>query len=82
MSTLNRTPKSYLLAIVMAEYVLRWIPKKTHDYSKFLKPSEISRILRESKRTLKELKGLSFNVLLGNWQLSDDIDVNYFAYIV
>jgi 2-polyprenyl-6-hydroxyphenyl methylase / 3-demethylubiquinone-9 3-methyltransferase len=82
MSTINRTAKSYLLAIVMAEYVLGWVPKKTHDHSKFLKPSEISRILGESKLTLKELKGLSFNLLSSSWHLSEDIDVNYFAYIV
>lgn len=81
-STINRTIKSYLLAIVMAEYVLRWIPQNTHHYSKLIKPSEIKHMLNPYKMRLKELKGLSYDLSSQNWQLSDNIDVNYFAYII
>ena len=84
MSTLNRTAKSYALAIVMAEYVLRWIPVKTHDYSKFIKPSEIANYLTsnsENKLNIKALQGMSYNIFENKWHLSDDIAVNYFAYI-
>lgn len=80
-STINRTVKAYLLAIIMAEYVLNWVPKKTHDYSKFLKPSEISLMFKENNMELKELKGLTYNIANNSWELSNDIDVNYFAYL-
>lgn len=79
-STINRTVKAYLLAIVMAEYVLNWVPRKTHDYNKFFKPSEISSIFKENKMELKELRGLTYNITNASWQLSNDIEVNYFAY--
>ncbi|MDP4708898.1 MAG: bifunctional 2-polyprenyl-6-hydroxyphenol methylase/3-demethylubiquinol 3-O-methyltransferase UbiG [Rickettsiaceae bacterium] len=78
-STINRTKKAYLLAVFMAEYVLRWVPKKTHDYSKFIKPSEFVYMLKDSKLNLQELKGMSLSPITQNWYLSDDIDVNYFA---
>ncbi|XVN42085.1 MAG: bifunctional 2-polyprenyl-6-hydroxyphenol methylase/3-demethylubiquinol 3-O-methyltransferase UbiG [Candidatus Rickettsia vulgarisii] len=80
-STINRTPKAYMLAIIMAEYILRWVGKGTHDYNKFLKPSEISSIFNKNNIELKELKGLTYNVINNDWQLSDDIEVNYFAYL-
>lgn len=78
-STINRTRKAYLLAIMIAEYVLRWVPRQTHDYSKFIRPSEFVRMLEETTLRLSELKGLTFSMLSQNWYLSDDIDVNYFA---
>jgi 2-polyprenyl-6-hydroxyphenyl methylase/3-demethylubiquinone-9 3-methyltransferase len=81
-STINRTIKSYFLAILMAEYILNWVPKKTHDYNKFLKPSEINSILNNNQLSLRELTGLVFNLSNQNWQLSQDIDVNYFAYAI
>ncbi|WP_341763751.1 bifunctional 2-polyprenyl-6-hydroxyphenol methylase/3-demethylubiquinol 3-O-methyltransferase UbiG [Candidatus Tisiphia endosymbiont of Beris chalybata] len=80
-STINRTLKAYMLAIIMAEYFLRWVKKGTHDYHKFLKPSEIDSIFNKNNIVLKELKGLTYNLLNQNWQLSDDIEVNYFAYL-
>ncbi|WP_341750704.1 bifunctional 2-polyprenyl-6-hydroxyphenol methylase/3-demethylubiquinol 3-O-methyltransferase UbiG [Candidatus Tisiphia endosymbiont of Sialis lutaria] len=80
-STINRTVKSYMLAILMAEYLLNWVPKNTHDHSKFLKPSEIYSMFNDNNIGLKELKGLTYNIVNGCWQLSDDIDVNYFAYL-
>jgi 2-polyprenyl-6-hydroxyphenyl methylase / 3-demethylubiquinone-9 3-methyltransferase len=81
-STINRNIKSYLLAIMMAEYVLKWTPAGTHDYRKFIKPSELYEMLNSNKAILKELKGLTFDVISQNWQLSTNIDVNYFAYCV
>jgi 2-polyprenyl-6-hydroxyphenyl methylase/3-demethylubiquinone-9 3-methyltransferase len=80
-STINRTKKAYLLAILMAEYILRWVPQQTHDYSKFIKPSEFVRMLEGTGLKLEELKGLSYSPIGGEWHLSDDIDVNYFAVI-
>lgn len=80
-STLNRTIKSYMLAIVMAEYILGFVPKKTHDYSKFIKPSEVHNMLKNSELSLKELKGMVLDLSSNKWQLSNDIDVNYFAYL-
>lgn len=81
-STLNRTLKSYLLAIVGAEYVLNWLPKGTHDYAKFIRPSELANYLRGANLTLQELAGLSYNPLRRNYHLSTDIDVNYLAYCI
>ena len=78
-STINRTVKSYMLAIIMAEYILRWVPQKTHDHAKFVKPSELSNMARDTKLKLSELKGLSFSVISNKWSISEDIDVNYFA---
>ncbi len=81
-STINRTKKAYLLAIIAAEYILSWVPKNTHDYNKFLKPSEIYEILKGNNISIEELKGLVFDIANNKWQLSDDIDVNYFAYLI
>ncbi|MCC8417611.1 MAG: bifunctional 2-polyprenyl-6-hydroxyphenol methylase/3-demethylubiquinol 3-O-methyltransferase UbiG [Rickettsia endosymbiont of Bryobia graminum] len=80
-STINRTSKAYILAIIMAEYILKWVRKGTHDYNKFLKPSEISSIFNKNNIELKELKGLSYNLINNDWQLSEDIEINYFAYL-
>jgi 2-polyprenyl-6-hydroxyphenyl methylase / 3-demethylubiquinone-9 3-methyltransferase len=80
-STINRTPKAYALAILMGEYILGWAPRGTHEYKKFAKPSEIHSIITKKQLAIKELKGLVFNLATGNWELSNNIDVNYFAYI-
>ena len=79
-STINRTKKAFFLAIMMAEYVLRWVPRQTHNYSKFIRPSEFVRMLEGTTLGLSELKGLTFAMLSQNWYLSNDIDVNYFAF--
>ena len=82
MATLNRTAKAYALAIVGAEYVLRWLPKGTHEWSKFVTPSEmIGQVEEESAGTmvLEELTGVSLNPLSGKWRLSNDVAVNYMA---
>lgn len=79
LSTINRTCKSYGLAIVMAEYILGMVKKGTHEYSKFLKPSEIVDYLSSTNLELQELKGLEMSPWSRKWQLTDNIDVNYFA---
>ena len=76
-STLNRNPKSYLFAIIGAEYVLRILPKGTHDYKKFIKPSELNEFIREAGLELNELIGLSYNPITEVYSLGRDTDVNY-----
>jgi 2-polyprenyl-6-hydroxyphenyl methylase/3-demethylubiquinone-9 3-methyltransferase len=76
-STINRNPKSYLFAIVGAEYLLNLLPKGTHDYAKFIRPSELGAWIRESELESLEIKGLSYNPLTQNYRLGDDVDVNY-----
>jgi 2-polyprenyl-6-hydroxyphenyl methylase/3-demethylubiquinone-9 3-methyltransferase len=78
MATLNRTTKAFALAIVGAEYVLRWLPRGTHDWRKFVKPSEAVRALRSNGLDVSELCGVAYNPLTGAWSLApDDLDVNY-----
>jgi 2-polyprenyl-6-hydroxyphenyl methylase/3-demethylubiquinone-9 3-methyltransferase len=77
-STLNRNPKSYLFAIVGAEYLLRLLPKGTHDFSKFIKPSELERWIRRAELQAQEMIGLTYNPLTGQYRLvPGDVDVNY-----
>lgn len=78
-STLNRKLKAYLLAIVGAEYLLNMIPKGTHDYATFIKPSELSRWARETGLDLLGMDGIAYNPLTGQFSLSRDLDVNYLA---
>jgi 2-polyprenyl-6-hydroxyphenyl methylase/3-demethylubiquinone-9 3-methyltransferase len=79
-STINRNPKSYLFAIIGAEYVLRMLPKGTHDFRKFIRPSELERWARSAGLALKELTGMSFNPLTQQYKLGNDVDVNYLAW--
>ena len=76
-STLNRNPKSYLFAIVGAEYLLRLLPKGTHDFSRFITPSELSRYCREAGLEPLAPVGLSYNPLTRHYSLSKDVSVNY-----
>lgn len=76
-ATLNRTLKSFMLAKVGAEYILRWLPVGTHDWNKFVRPSEITNPLQQSGLKIHEIKGVSFNPLRRQWSLSDDTAVNY-----
>lgn len=80
MATLNRTPKSFALAIVGAEYVLRWLPRGTHDWRKFVKPHELSADLRRAGMEIRETAGAVFNPLRGIWSISRDLDVNYMIF--
>jgi 2-polyprenyl-6-hydroxyphenyl methylase/3-demethylubiquinone-9 3-methyltransferase len=79
-STINRNPKSYLFAILGAEYVLRWLPIGTHDWKKFVKPQEIINYVSPHKLIHKETKGVTFNPFLNKWNLSKDTSVNYMSY--
>ncbi len=79
-ATLNRTPKSYLMAIIGAEYVLGWLPKGTHEYRKFIRPSELISAVRAAPLSPSELKGMSFQMLQDRFVLSDDLDVNYLGW--
>lgn len=76
-STLNRNPKSYLLAVLGAEYVLNMLPRGTHDYEKFIKPSEISNFLRSSELELQEMVGMTYNPFSKTYKLGKDVSVNY-----
>ena len=78
-STLNRTPKSFALGIVAAEYILRWVPRGTHNWKKFVRPSELSRAARNAGLSPDNINGLIYNPLTNTFSLSKtDIDVNYF----
>jgi 2-polyprenyl-6-hydroxyphenyl methylase/3-demethylubiquinone-9 3-methyltransferase len=81
-STINRNPKSYLFAVVGAEYVLKMLPKGTHDYSKFIRPSELESWARHAGLTFKDLTGMSYNPFNQQYSLGRDLDVNYLAYTV
>jgi 2-polyprenyl-6-hydroxyphenyl methylase/3-demethylubiquinone-9 3-methyltransferase len=76
-STLNRSPKSYLFAIIGAEYILKLLPKGTHEYAKFIKPSELVAFTRHAGLEMIGIKGLGYNPLTQVYSLSDDVDVNY-----
>ena len=76
-STLNRSPKSYLFAIIGAEYLLRLLPKGTHEYAKFIKPSELVGFTRKAGLEMIGMKGMSYNPFSQIYSLGDDVDVNY-----
>lgn len=76
-STLNRTPKSFLTAIVGAEYVLGWLPRGTHRWDRFLRPSEFAAGLRRRGLQVETLRGLSYDLLRDAWHVSNDLGVNY-----
>lgn len=79
LSTLNRTLKAYLLAIVGAEYVLRWLPAGTHQWERFVKPDELGAALQNAGLHPAQTRGISYNPLTTEWRLSRDTDVNYLA---
>ena len=76
-STLNRNPKSYLFAILGAEYVLNLLPRGTHDYAKFIKPSELSRHARAAGLEINDVIGMTYNPITKVYKLEHDTDVNY-----
>jgi 2-polyprenyl-6-hydroxyphenyl methylase / 3-demethylubiquinone-9 3-methyltransferase len=76
-STLNRNPKSYLFAIIGAEYILQLLPKGTHQYEKFIKPSELAQFTRAAGLEVIELKGMTYNPITQIYRLGSDTDVNY-----
>jgi 2-polyprenyl-6-hydroxyphenyl methylase / 3-demethylubiquinone-9 3-methyltransferase len=81
-STINRNPKSYLFAIIGAEYVLRLLPRGTHDYAKLIRPSELARFCREAGLDAGGITGMSYNPLSGRYWLGTDTDVNYLMHAV
>lgn len=76
-STINRNPKAYALAIVGAEYLLQLLPRGTHDYRKFIRPSELGAWSRDTGLTVKDIVGLTYNPLTKHYKLATDVDVNY-----
>lgn len=81
-STINRNPKAYLLAVIGAEYLLRMLPRGTHDYSRFIRPSELARWARQVGLDPRELRGMSYDPLSGRYSLVADTQVNYLFHAV
>ncbi|MCM8613131.1 bifunctional 2-polyprenyl-6-hydroxyphenol methylase/3-demethylubiquinol 3-O-methyltransferase UbiG [Accumulibacter sp.] len=81
-STINRNLKAYLLAVIGAEYLLRLLPRGTHDYARFIRPSELLRWGRQVGLESRELRGMSYNPLSGRYTLGSDSDVNYLVHLV
>ncbi|HEB81572.1 MAG TPA: bifunctional 2-polyprenyl-6-hydroxyphenol methylase/3-demethylubiquinol 3-O-methyltransferase UbiG [Gammaproteobacteria bacterium] len=79
-STINRNPKAYLFAIVGAEYVMKMLPRGTHDYARFIRPSELDAWARDSGLKLTGIKGVSYNPFTGLFSLSSDVDINYMVH--
>ncbi len=80
LSTINRNPKAYLFAIVGAEHVLKLLPKGTHEYKKFIKPSELTRYVRQARLEFRDLTGMTYNPFLKSYSLNSDVDVNYLMH--
>jgi len=76
-ATLNKTLKSYMFAIIGAEYVLRWLPIGTHDWEKFVKPEDLKNILHKNNLKLEKLNGMNFNIIKDEWNISSDTSINY-----
>jgi 2-polyprenyl-6-hydroxyphenyl methylase/3-demethylubiquinone-9 3-methyltransferase len=81
-STINRNPKAYLFAVIGAEYVLRMLPRGTHDYAKFIKPSELATLCRDAGLELRGFTGMTYNPLSKTYALGDDTSVNYIMHCV
>ena len=81
-ATLNKTLKSYLFAIIGAEYILKWLPIGTHEWEKFVKPEELISMAKKYDLTLNDLGGVKLNLLTNNWELSADKSVNYIAKFI
>ncbi len=81
-ATLNKTLKSYIFAIVGAEYIMKWLPIGTHEWEKFVKPSDLENILNKNNLSLVKLDGMKFNILNDEWSISKDNSVNYIAKFI
>jgi 2-polyprenyl-6-hydroxyphenyl methylase / 3-demethylubiquinone-9 3-methyltransferase len=81
-ATLNKTLKSFVFAIVGAEYVLKWLPIGTHEWDKFIKPNELVDILKKNNLKLEKLDGMKFNLITDEWKLSSDKSINYIAKFI
>ena len=78
-ATINKTLKSYIFAIVGAEYILRWLPIGTHEWEKFVKPEELKNILNKNKLSLKKIDGMNFNLINDEWSITKDLSINYIS---
>ena len=81
-ATLNKTLKSYIFAIVGAEYILRWLPIGTHEWEKFVKPDELTALLKPKNVLLEKIDGMKFNLLTDKWSVSNDKSINYIAKFI
>ena len=81
-ATLNKTLKSYIFAIVGAEYILRWLPIGTHEWEKFIKPEDLISILKKNDLSLDRVDGMNFNLIRNKWSVSNDKSVNYIAKFI
>ena len=81
-ATLNKTLKSYIFAIVGAEYILRWLPIGTHEWEKFLKPEDLISIQKKNDLFIEKVDGMKFNILTDQWSVSKDKSVNYIAKFI
>lgn len=79
-SSINRNPKAFLMAIVGAEYMLNMLPRGTHEYAKFIKPSELEFAARQAQLTIRDVSGLTYNPIFQNYRVGKDIDVNYMMH--
>ncbi len=81
-ATINKTLKSYVFAIVGAEYVLRWLPIGTHEWEKFVKPEDLKKILLKYNLSLNKLDGMNFNIIKDEWNISKDLSINYIGKFI
>ena len=81
-ATINKTLKSYVFAIVGAEYILRWLPIGTHEWEKFVKPEDLKKILMKYDLSLNKLEGMNFNIIKDEWSISRDLSVNYIGKFI
>jgi 2-polyprenyl-6-hydroxyphenyl methylase/3-demethylubiquinone-9 3-methyltransferase len=81
-ATLNKTLKSYAFAIIGAEYILKWLPIGTHDWEKFVNPSDLITISKKNGLSVKKLDGMKFNILDNSWKVSNDTSVNYIVKFI
>ena len=81
-ATLNKTLKSYIFAIIGAEYILRWLPIGTHEWEKFIEPEKLISILKQNDLDLDRIDGMKFNLLTDEWKVSKDKSINYIAKFI
>ena len=81
-ATINKTLKSYVFAIVGAEYVLRWLPIGTHEWEKFVKPEDLKKILMKYNLSLNKINGMNFNIIKDEWNISNDLSINYIGKFI
>ena len=82
LSTINRNPRSWITAIVGAEYILRWLPIGTHEWEKFVKPEDLKKILTKYNFSLNKLNGMNFNIIKDEWNISNDLSINYIGEFI